>query len=110
MNCHKTILFIFLFTINFSSYSQGYKKISNEELDKVPRYSKEIPFGFSDDIPDAYSLEEFVPEIGDQKNSGSCVAWAFSYYGMSIIYNRIYDVKSEAGKNANKFDPYFIYS
>ena len=110
MNCHKTILFIFLFTINFSSYSQGYKKISNEELDKVPRYSKEIPFGFSDDIPDAYSLEEFVPEIGDQKNSGSCVAWAFSYYGMSIIYNRIYDVKSEAGKNANKFDPYFIYN
>ena len=32
-----------------------------------------------------YSLESFLPEIGDQTNSPSCVGWATSYYAFTIV-------------------------
>jgi len=102
------LLLIALFTSIFS-FSQGYKRMSLEEINKIPQYSK-TTLGFSEDIPSSYSLERYVPEIGDQINSGSCVAWAFSYYGMSIIYNKRYDITSKAGKQANAFDPWFLYN
>ena len=33
----------------------------------------------------SFSLEKYLPEIGDQGDLGSCVGWATSYYGMTII-------------------------
>lgn len=32
-----------------------------------------------------YSLEEYLPEIGDQGDVGSCVGWATAYYGLTIV-------------------------
>ena len=108
-NYNKTILLLISLSTTFFSFSQGYKKITKEELNKVPMYSK-ATFGFTEDLPNSYSLEQYVPEIGNQKKSGSCVAWAFSYYGMSIIYNKKYKIISDAGKKANRFDPWFLYN
>lgn len=110
MSYYKNIILIIIFSISsFSVFSQGYVKISDEELNDVPEYSKDI-LGFSVDLPERYSLEQFVPIVGDQGDAGSCVAWAFSYYGMSIIYNKSYGITSEAGKKANSFDPWFLYN
>lgn len=108
-NYNKTILLLICLSTTFFSFSQGYKKITKEELNKVPMYSK-ATFGFTEDLPSSYSLEQYVPEIGNQSDSGSCVAWAFSYYGMSIIYNKKYKITSDAGKKANRFDPWFLYN
>lgn len=33
----------------------------------------------------SFSLEKYLPEIGDQGDLGSCVGWATSYYGMTIV-------------------------
>lgn len=32
-----------------------------------------------------YSLEEYLPEIGDQGDVGSCVGWASTYYGLTVV-------------------------
>lgn len=32
-----------------------------------------------------YSLETYLPEIGDQGDVGSCVGWAAAYYGLTIV-------------------------
>lgn len=32
-----------------------------------------------------YSLEAYLPEIGDQGDVGSCVGWASTYYGLTIV-------------------------
>ncbi|MFM7595038.1 MAG: C1 family peptidase [Flavobacteriales bacterium] len=32
-----------------------------------------------------YSLEAYLPEIGDQGDVGSCVGWASTYYGLTVI-------------------------
>lgn len=110
MAYYKSIILIIIFsTTSLSVFSQGYVKISDEELNNVPEYSKDI-LGFSEDLPESYSLEQYVPIVGNQGDSGSCVAWAFSYYGMSIIYNKSYGITSVAGKKANSFDPWFLYN
>jgi C1A family cysteine protease len=36
-------------------------------------------------IPSSYSLEKYLPEVGDQGDVGSCVGWSTTYYGFSIV-------------------------
>ena len=108
INNKLALLLIALFTSIFS-FSQGFDKMSQEELNEIPLYSKST-FGFGEDLPSSYSIEEYVPNVGSQRQSGSCVAWAFSYYGMSTIYNRKYGIRSVAGKRAHAFDPWFLFN
>ena len=106
----KIKLLIFLLSLNIA-FSQGYNDEGLEDfINSISSYSKS-DLGFADeDIPSKYDLVEYVPNIGDQKNSGSCVAWAVSYYASSIIYNKAYGITSSEGKWANRFDPWFLYN
>ncbi len=100
----------FLLAINFA-FSQGYNEEGLDQyINSISSYSKSN-LGFADDnIPSKYDLTKYVPNIGNQKNSGSCVAWSISYYASSIIYNRSYGITSSEGKWANRFDPWFLYN
>ncbi|MFM2038445.1 MAG: hypothetical protein RL432_1384 [Bacteroidota bacterium] len=51
-----------------------------------------------------YSLEEYLPEIGDQGDVGSCVGWATAYYGLTIV-KRI-----EKGKDYPEFSPLSVFN
>ena len=51
-----------------------------------------------------YSMEEYLPEIGDQGIVGSCVGWATTYYGFTIL-KRI-----EHGKDYPAFSPLSIFN
>lgn len=51
-----------------------------------------------------YSLEAYLPEIGDQGDVGSCVGWASTYYGLTII-KRI-----EHGQNYPAFSALSTYN
>ena len=85
----KYILFtLTLFWLNFI-FSQGYVPETDESFSDVENYSKE-GFGFAEDIPSAKSLVKYVPPIGSQKKTGSCTAWATTYYATSIVYNRMF--------------------
>jgi C1A family cysteine protease len=51
-----------------------------------------------------YSLEEYLPEIGNQGDVGSCVGWATTYYGFTIIK------RLEHGKDYPVFSPLSVFN
>ena len=51
-----------------------------------------------------YSLEAYLPEIGDQGDVGSCVGWASAYYGLTVV-KRI-----EHGRNYPEFSALSAYN
>ena len=51
-----------------------------------------------------YSLEDYLPEIGDQGDVGSCVGWATAYYGLTIL-KRI-----ENDKDYPSFSPLSVFN
>ncbi|NDB35609.1 MAG: hypothetical protein EB023_09780, partial [Flavobacteriia bacterium] len=87
----RVFLLHFLF-ISLSCFAQ-----SGNEIEKVRR----IPgvAGFSSDyvnhqapktrggLPSSFSLKKFVPPVGDQGDKGTCVGWATTYAGMTILNN-----------------------
>ncbi len=105
----KKYYFLFLFLSINISFSQGYLRPTDESLADFESYSKE-GFGFAEDIPIRKSLEKYVPPVGSQRNTGSCTAWATTYYNLSTIYNRTFGITSYRDKAAHSFDPWFTYS
>ena len=102
-------LFIILFNCPVIIYAQGYIESTTESMEEFDSYSKE-GFGFAEEIPSNRSLKKFVPPIGNQRNTGSCVAWATTYYNLSIIYNRTFNITSFNDKYAHSFDPWTTYT
>jgi C1A family cysteine protease len=54
--------------------------------------------------PTKYSLEQYLPPIGNQGDVGSCVGWASAYYGFTII-KRI-----ENGSGTPAFSPWSVFN
>jgi len=52
----------------------------------------------------SYSLEDYLPAIGDQGDVGSCVGWATTYYGFTIIK------RMEHGKDYPVFSPLSVFN
>lgn len=55
-------------------------------------------------IPSNYSLEDYLPKIGDQGDLGSCVGWSTTYYGFTIVKRLIH------GKNYPAFSPLSVFN
>lgn len=66
--------------------------------------SKQIHSFRSPSMLSRYSLEAYCPEIGDQGDVGSCVGWAATYYGFTIV-KRI-----EFGQDYPVFSPLSTYN
>ena len=77
-------------------------KISNVGIGVASNFSK--VGGGNNNILSSYSLEQYLPEIGDQGVVGSCVGWATTYYGLTIV-KRI-----EHGKNYPEFSPLSVFN
>ena len=54
------------------------------------------PLTRGETAPSAYSLKKFVPPVGDQGDKGTCVGWATTYAGMTILEN--IELKREGAK------------
>ena len=106
----KNKILILLFSINIA-FSQGINIEGIEEfLERTETYPKEKEGLVATQIPSKYDLVAFVPPIGNQKDTGSCVGWSTAYYTLSTIYNQIYGITDVAGKTATAFDPWFLYN
>jgi C1A family cysteine protease len=55
-------------------------------------------------IPNAFSLEKYLPPIGNQSDVGSCVGWATTYYGLTMIK------RMEKGLNTAPFSPWSTFN
>lgn len=102
-------LWVFLFSISVS-FAQGYDTSGDEEFIKNTPKKIQAKGLVKAVVPDSYDLTKYTPPIGDQERSGSCVAWTLSYYSMSILYNKHFDVVDRTAKFALAFDPYYVYN
>jgi hypothetical protein len=78
----------------------GMKFETEERLGRIPKAL--IPFG-GDELPASVDLSPDMPEVGNQGEQQSCVAWALAYALKS------YQEKKETGKQL-LFSPSFVYN
>ena len=102
------IAYFMLMIFTLQGYGQGLNFVPEEDLGSIEEYNS-TSFGFSGSTPSKYSMEDYVPFIGNQKGS-SCVGFATIFYGLGIMNNMKYSITSRIDKLAWAFDPYFIYS
>ncbi|HTF82490.1 MAG TPA: C1 family peptidase, partial [Cytophagales bacterium] len=55
-------------------------------------------------LPEAISLQEYCPHVGNQGTQGSCVGWSSSYGARTILHN------ISTGQKNTAFSPAFLYN
>lgn len=98
---------LIIFSIAITN-AQGLKFTPQEQLNEFPKIENDT-YGFSEDTPNYYSLEKYVPRVLEQ-SGGTCVGFSSLYYALSTMYNFKFNITDPRGKFAHSFDPYFIYS
>ena len=109
---HLLTLLLIFNTLSAQKYIdvQGKKyflgcKISNQDYTKVAE-SQQFKTRGVESLGTAFSLESYLPKVGDQEMTGTCTAWATAFYTLSILYNKnITDPKKKLD-----FSPYFLYN
>ncbi len=94
------------FSVNGQIKGMGLKR-DNAGYAKTALIAK--PLGFGANLPKSMSLKQYCPSIGDQGQTGTCTAWASTYYAATMEYaiqNNLTD-PAEIAKIA--FDPYYTY-
>lgn len=78
----------------------------NENWDDIPDVVPPYDDDDLDSLPEAVSLENFFPPIGDQGNFGTCVAWAVGY-NLKTALNAIENhwTSSQLADPANQTSP-----
>jgi hypothetical protein len=112
----RLTLLLTLLVIGKISFTQNYIDVSGKKyflgckLDdkiysKIPE-SQQIKTRGIETYVASYSLENYLPFVGDQGMTGTCTAWATSFYTLSILYNKnITDKKLKID-----FSPFFLYN
>ena len=103
----KLLLLILL--IPLLSFSQGLIPASVEDYNNVPSVRFDNQFGFTESIPEFYSLESYVPPVLSQEGN-SCTGFSIFYYGLSTQYNVELNITNSIDKTGHSFDPYFGYT
>ncbi|MEY4571620.1 MAG: hypothetical protein RLZ10_831 [Bacteroidota bacterium] len=85
----------------FSKNTQTNGTLLNISRDQI--LTQEKTNRLNDDVL-SFSLESYLPEIGDQGDIGSCVGWATTYYAFTLV-KRI-----EKGLNSPVYSPLSTYN
>ena len=110
MNLKKIIFCLFIISIlNFNLFSQGLIPLSQQEYNKISSVKVKSEFGFATSIPEAYSMERYVPIVKKQ-DGNSCTGFSVYYYGLSTQYNYMLQITTPIDKIGHSFDPYFAYT
>ena len=81
--------------------SSGYFKSKSTDLQEK---SRGLNF-----LPSSFSLRDFAPSVGEQQG-GTCVGWATTYAGLSILENIKNNIREQTKKDSSVFSPYFTYT
>ena len=85
-----------------SQYSTGLELVDPDTYDQFPKTPK-----YRAMLPERVDLSSRFPKPGDQKQQGSCTAWAVAY-GARSYYDGMKDGKSLSPQSA--FSPAFIFN
>ena len=104
----KKIILLLLF-IPLVSLGQGIIPVSAEQYEKESFLKIDNRLGFSEPIPNNYSLEKFVPPVKKQIGATS-TGFSTIYYGLSTQFNIQLNITNNTDKIGHSFDPYYAYS
>jgi len=108
MKKHMYLLIPFFTGVTFFASAQGMGlKLDNEAYKETPLIEK--PMGFGENLPVSFSLKQYVPEIGNQGNHGTCTAWSSTYYIASMEYAIQAGITERSLITSLAYDPYMTY-
>ena len=116
-NMKKQSVLLAFFCVFMATIAIAQEIKAKNESDRIPGVAgfatnyenHKIPVTRGEGTPSSYSLKKFVPPVGDQGDKGTCVGWATTYAGMTILEN--ITLKRE-GKKVNRqdcFSPQMTY-
>ena len=81
----------------------------DESYSKVPSKAH-LTRSLYNNIPRKASLKDYCPEIGNQGQYSTCVAWSSAWAGRTILWARANNVTDKKIISQNVFSPAFIYA
>mgnify|MGYP000308034623 CR=1 FL=1 len=73
---------------------------------KIPPLAR----GDYDELPNVVSLKNYVPPVGNQGSSGSCVGWSSVYAARTLAEQRRLNLSSPEQRLNSRFSPAYIYN
>jgi C1A family cysteine protease len=109
---------ILILVFSFSLFTlKAQKKVESTEIKRIPGVAgfnasyenHKVPSTRGESTPIAFSLKKYAPPVGDQGDKGTCVGWATTYAGMTILEN--IELKREGSKMSvnNCLSPQMTY-
>jgi C1A family cysteine protease len=97
----KTLFILLLLGSTIFCFAQKNSRGEPQRIPGVAGFSANYenhkpPSTRGESMPSAFSLKKFVPPVGDQGDKGTCVGWATTYAGMTILEN--IELKREGAK------------
>ena len=107
------LLLLFLVAVLGQSLAQRQPKtgliLDDAAYLRVPKKGKDMVV-YKGILPGSFSLRPYAPEIGDQGDFGTCVAWSTGYYMRTMAEARVKDLRGQqAAINKMVLSPTFIY-
>jgi len=83
---------VIFFLLIFNALAQVEESFDTKRIPGIAGYSMNyeipsIPIQRGGKLPESYSLKKYAPPVGDQMIYGTCVGWATTYAGMTILEN-----------------------
>ncbi len=100
------ILLAFIFVSELFAQSMGLK-IDKDDFAKIPDRSTSSKFRGM--LPSSIDLTKYIPEIGNQGETGTCVAWSTGYYSRTMLHAIVNNVTDKSAITKNAFSPTYLY-
>jgi len=107
----KKIVLILIFSLLFG-YGREYPRgliFDDEDYKKTPLTAKILTRDLKF-TPPSFSLKQYSPKVGDQKDTGTCTAWATAYGARTIIESIQQDRKNRLISTKEVFSPFYVYN
>lgn len=110
----KTLCCIFILGLSYTvaakefhfSFGGDYDPELYQSVSKMPPLAR----GSDSDLPSAYSLKYYAPQVGNQGRSGSCVGWSVGYAARTILYNKWADSSTPKQPTIGAFSPSWVFN
>ena len=83
--------------------------MDDDQYMRLPRKPENLRF--KGILPPSFSLKEYLPEVGDQGDYGTCVAWSSAYYMRTIMQAKKNGWNNQSANIAKaRFSPAWVYN
>ncbi|MBR4325448.1 MAG: DUF4384 domain-containing protein [Bacteroidales bacterium] len=108
----QTLILFFILTISTWSNAQDYGMgliLDVSNYNNMPLMAERLTRDYTV-LPSSYSLEQYCPETGNQKQYGTCSAWSSAYAARTMAEAIANEWTDKTKITAEAFSPWFLYT